>query len=71
MRYLIVIEQTATGFSAYSPDLEGCVATGATRHEVERNMREAIAFHIEGLLLEGLDVPVPRASSAYVELTAE
>ena len=71
MRYLIVIEETSTGYSAYSTDLEGCVATGATRDEVERNMREAIEFHIEGLLLEGLEVPMPRTSSAYVELTAD
>jgi predicted RNase H-like HicB family nuclease len=48
-KYLIVIEPTKTGFSAYSPDLPGCVSTGRTREEVEQNMREAIAFHIEGL----------------------
>lgn len=71
MRYLIVIEQTISGYSAYSPDLEGCVATGATRDEVERNMREAIAFHIEGLVTDGLDVPPPRSYSAYVELSAD
>ena len=71
MRYLIVIEQTATGYSAYSPDLEGCVATGATRDQVERNMREAIEFHIEGLEADGLEVPLPRSTSAYVELEGE
>ncbi|MFZ0429291.1 MAG: type II toxin-antitoxin system HicB family antitoxin, partial [Acidobacteriota bacterium] len=48
-RYLIVIEQTKTGFSAYSPDLDGCIASGETREEVERRMREAIEFHLEGL----------------------
>ena len=48
-KYLIVIEKTVTGFSAYSPDLDGCIATGASREEVERNMREAIEFHIEGM----------------------
>ena len=45
----IIIEPTGTGYSAYSPDLLGCVATGATREEVEHNMREAIEFHLEGL----------------------
>jgi predicted RNase H-like HicB family nuclease len=45
-RYLIVVEQTGTGYSAYSPDLPGCVSTGRSREDVERNMREAIAFHL-------------------------
>ena len=48
-KYLIVIEPTQTGFSAYSPDLPGCISTGRTREEVELNMREAIAFHLDGL----------------------
>ena len=46
-KYLIVVEKTGTGYSAYSPDLDGCVATGKTREEVEREMQEAIAFHLE------------------------
>jgi len=49
MQYLIVIEKTATGYSTYSPNLEGCVATSATNQEVEQNMREAIELHVEGL----------------------
>lgn len=57
--YSIVIEETSTGYSAYSPDLPGCIATGATREEVEANMREAIEFHIEGLKEEGYEVPKP------------
>jgi predicted RNase H-like HicB family nuclease len=69
-KYLVVFEETATGFSAYSPDLEGCVATGRTREEVERNMREAIEFHVQGLRLEGLPVPEPHTFSAYVETPA-
>ena len=52
-KYLIVIEPTNTGFSAYSPDLPGCVSTGRTREEVEQNMREAISFHLDGLREEG------------------
>lgn len=69
-KYLIVVEATQTGFSAYSPDLPGCIATGGTRAEVERNMREAIAFHLDGLREEGQAVPAPQAYSAYVELPA-
>ncbi len=53
MKYLIVIEKTQTGYSAFSPDLDGCVATGSTRKEVEQAMKEAIEFHLEGLRQEG------------------
>lgn len=67
-RYLVVIEQTSTGLSAYSPDLPGCVATGATREEVEKEMREAIEFHLEGLRLEGETIPAPRSEAIYCEV---
>ena len=70
MRYLIVIEQTGTGYSAYSPDLDGCIATGSTRREVERAMREAIEFHLDGLRQDGKLVPSPHAYSAYVDVPA-
>lgn len=66
-KYLIVVEPTETGYSAYSPDLPGCVATGQTRAEVENNMREAIAFHLDGLREEGQPIPEPQTFSAYVE----
>lgn len=69
-KYLIVIEETDGGFSAYSPDVPGCVSTGATRAEVERNMQEAIAFHLDGLREDGLPVPRPSTSAAYVEVAA-
>lgn len=69
-RYLVVVEQTSTGFSAYSPDLPGCISTGSTRAEVEANMREAIVFHIEGLRLEGYSVPEPSSESAYIDVAA-
>jgi len=69
-KYLIVIEPTQTGFSAYSPDLPGCVSTGRTREEVELNMREAIPFHLDGLREDGQKVPEPQTYSAYVELPA-
>jgi len=67
-RYLIIIEETSTGFSAYSPDLLGCAATGGTREEVQREMHDAIAFHIEGMREEGLPVPEPSSSAEYVEV---
>lgn len=67
-RYLIVIEPTETGFSAYSPDLPGCVSTGQSRAEVERNMKEAMEFHLDGLRDEGLPVPEPRSEAAFFEI---
>jgi predicted RNase H-like HicB family nuclease len=69
-RYLIIIETTETGFSAYSPDLPGCVSTGATREDVESNMREAIAFHLDGLREDGAPVPEPRTVASYVDVAA-
>ena len=69
-RYLIVVERTRTGYSAYSPDLPGVITTGETRDAVEENMREAIAFHIEGLRLEGMPVPEPTSESAWVDVAA-
>ena len=65
-KYLIVIEPTQTGFSAYSPDLPGCVSTGRTREQVERNMREAVVFHLDGLREDGQAVPEPNTYSAYI-----
>jgi predicted RNase H-like HicB family nuclease len=70
MKYLIVIERTRTGFSAYPPDLPGCIATGDTRDEVEREMKGAIGLHLEGLKAEGMAIPQPSSSSSYVEVSA-
>lgn len=67
-RYLVVIEETDSGFSAFSPDVPGCVATGSDRAEVERSMREAISFHLDGLKLEGMELPTPRSYSSYIEV---
>jgi predicted RNase H-like HicB family nuclease len=67
-RYPVIIEKTATGFSAYSPDLPGCVAAGSTRQEVENAMHDAIEFHIEGLRLAGEAVPKPQSQAAYCEV---
>lgn len=69
-KYLIVIEKTGTGYSAYSTDLDGCAATGRTREEVEREMQEAIAFHLEGMAESGEPIPEPHTYSAYVEVPA-
>jgi len=68
MKYLVIIEKSNTGYSAYSPDLPGCVSTGATREETEQNMREAIEFHIEGMRKEGYEIPKPSSTSAYMEV---
>jgi predicted RNase H-like HicB family nuclease len=67
MRYAIVIEKANTNYSAYVPDLPGCVATAATVREVENEIREAIRFHIEGLKEDGLTVPTPTSIADYVE----
>ena len=67
MKYLIVIEKTQTGFSAYSPDISGCVTIGTTQAETTENMEEAISFHLEGLKLEGEPLPEPFSTSAYIE----
>jgi predicted RNase H-like HicB family nuclease len=70
MKYLVIIEKTRTGFSAFSPDLPGCVATGSTEKQAEKNMKEAVAFHLEGMHQEGLEGPQPRSFSTYLEVSA-
>lgn len=70
MKLLIVIEKTRTGFSAYSPDLPGCIATGGTRKQVEASMKKAVRFHLDGMRAEGIRVPVPRSYSTHVEVPA-
>ena len=65
-RFLVVIEMANNNYSAYSPDLPGCVATGATREEAERNMYEAIEMHIEGLLEDKLPIPESKSFAEYV-----
>ena len=70
MKLLVVVEQTETGYSAYAPDLPGCIATGESREDVEQTIREAIVFHVEGLRLEGIEPPDPRAYATMVEVAA-
>ena len=67
MRYAVVIEPGDQGYGAYVPDLPGCVAVGATASEVERRIREAIVFHLEGLRAEGLPIPEAKRRVEYVE----
>ena len=70
MKYLVILEPTSTGFSAYSPDLDGCVAAGDDREETIDLMREAIAFHLEGMAEAGQVIPSPTSESAFVEVVA-
>ncbi|HBS29033.1 MAG TPA: hypothetical protein DEB06_06190 [Phycisphaerales bacterium] len=67
MRYAVVIEKSGSGYSAYVPDLAGCVATGRTRPTVIRRIREAIALHIQGMRDDGLRVPRPRTRAEYID----
>ncbi len=67
-RYLVVIEPAGRNYSAYSPDLPGCVATGATREETRTRMQQAIALHLEGLREDRLPIPEPAASAEVVEV---
>jgi predicted RNase H-like HicB family nuclease len=67
MRYAVVIEKANGNFSAYVPDLPGCVATGDTREEAEREIRAAIQFHLDGLRQDGVPPPEPQASLTYVD----
>jgi predicted RNase H-like HicB family nuclease len=68
MKYDVVFEQEGNAFGAYVPDLPGCVAVGKTREEVERLIREAIAFHIEGMKADGETIPPPTSWSELVEV---
>ena len=70
MEYTIVIEETPGNYSAYAPDLPGCIATGATRDEAVREMRSAIAFHIESLREHREPVPDPRCTATVVDVAA-
>ena len=69
-RFLVVVEDAGANFSAYSPDLPGCVATGASREEAEKNMYEAIQLHIEGLREDGLPIPSSNSIAEYVVVGA-
>ncbi len=70
MRYAVVIENAGPNFSAYVPDLPGCVATAATLAATETAIREAIEFHLEGLRADGSPIPLPSSKVEYVEVAA-
>lgn len=70
MRYAVVIESAGSNYSAYVPDLPGCIATGASLAETEAAIREAIALHLDGLREDGLPIPVPSSKVEYVEVAA-
>lgn len=70
MRYAIVIEKSESNFSAYAPDLPGCIATGATVAQVAFEIREAIAFHLEGMREDGITPPIPQSQVEYVDVAA-
>lgn len=70
MRFAIVIEQAGTNYSAYVPDLPGCVASGSSIADLETRIREAIAFHLDGLREDGLPLPMPSSQVDYVEIAA-
>ena len=69
-QYLIVVEKTKTGYSAHSPDILGCIATGKTEKGVEQKMKQAIEFHLEGLRKEKIHLPQAKTYSKYLEVTA-
>jgi predicted RNase H-like HicB family nuclease len=67
-KYLIVYEKTKSGYSAYSPDLEGCVATGTTKKQTEKNMYKAVEMHLKGMVEDGLSFPKSDSTSEYILL---
>jgi len=70
MKVLIIVEESGTGYAAYAPDLPGCVATGATRTEVENEMQAAIEFHLEGMRAHGELPPESHSYATIVEVAA-
>ncbi len=71
MNYLVIIEKGKNNYSAYSPDILGCAATGKTVEETLETMKEAIEFHFEGMLEDGEDIPMPKSLNFYLEQTDE
>lgn len=70
MHYVIVIEKTETGYSAYVPDLPGCISVGKTRDEIETKIQEAIVFHLEGMREDGIDIPQPKSEAMTMLIPA-
>ena len=70
MRYAVVIEKAESNYSAYVPDLPGCVATGDTIEEIESRIRKAIAFHLDGMREDGIAIPAAASRVEYVDIAA-
>ncbi|GAI34075.1 unnamed protein product [marine sediment metagenome] len=70
LKYTIIVEKARGNYSAYCPDLPGCIATGSTAEETIERMREAIRFHIEGLKRENIAIPEPSSQATYIEVAA-
>ncbi len=70
MKYVVILEPTTTGYSAYSPDVPGCISTGRTKEETERNISDAIEFHLAGLRVEGMELPEPSSEVSFVDVAA-
>lgn len=70
MKILVIVERSETGYAAYAPDVPGCIATGESQAEVERTMRDALEFHLEGLRADGIAVPAPESYATMVEVAA-
>jgi predicted RNase H-like HicB family nuclease len=68
-RFLVIIEKGIRGYGAYSPDLPGCVAVGDTQEEVEKNMREAIVMHLQGMIEDQEPIPAPQTTVEYMDIT--
>ncbi len=66
MKYLVIIEKTDTGYSAYVPDLPGCITVGDTKEEIEKHIQEAIQLHLEGIREDGLEIPMPSTEAFTV-----
>ena len=69
MQYVVVIEKAANNYSAYVPDLPGCIATGSTREEAEAEIRSAIEFHLEGIVEDGDPIPEPTTTASVVAVS--
>ncbi len=70
MKYLVVIEQSETGYGAYVPDLPGCIAASETREEETTLIQESIEFHIEGVIEDGQQIPLPQSAGMFVDIHA-
>ena len=71
MKYLVIIEKGKINYSAYSPDVSGCIATGKSVEEALENMREALEFHFEAMIEDGEQIPAPKSLNYYIENTDE